>query len=400
LFKIMLARQGQTMEQGTLVGWLKREGDEFAIGDDLYEVESEKAVIVIQATRAGRLVRTLAKPNDAVPVGAVLAIAAEPAEVPGPDAIEDYAREIHAGRQETAAQGRPEGLREEVPASSPASIRAMPKSRAIARELGVDLSTVRATGADGIISPDDVRRAAREGQRAPVPADETSMPQPSTDANVLRRVPLTPIGRSIVASLERSTRIPQFAQGVLIDATRLVSRRRAGELTFMDLFLDAVIIASREVPEVLARPVDGAVEYFSRIDLGIAAATDHGLLLPVLRDAGASTLEDRAPRWRSLIERARAGRLSIEESSGGVVAVSNLGSRGVDDGTSLLPAGYSAIVFFGSLARRPMVVGDDVVPRESIHVAVTYDHRVVDGVLGARFTTALREALEDPADPG
>jgi pyruvate dehydrogenase E2 component (dihydrolipoamide acetyltransferase) len=120
----------------------------------------------------------------------------------------------------------------------------------------------------------------------------------------------------------------------------------------------------------------------------------------VLCPAGARPLVARAPLGRSLIAGARAGRLSIEESSGGVVAVSNLGSRGVDDGTSLLPAGYSAIVFFGSLARRPMVVGDDVVPRESIHVAVTYDHRVVDGVLGARFTTALREALEDPADPG
>jgi pyruvate dehydrogenase E2 component (dihydrolipoamide acetyltransferase) len=164
----------------------------------------------------------------------------------------------------------------------------------------------------------------------------------------------------------------------------------------MDFFLDAIVRAARAVPDVLARLVDRDVLFFDAIDVSIATATEHGLLLPVLRDSGALSVAQRAPAWRALIDGARSGRLVPEQMSGGMIALSNLGTRGVDYGTPLLPLGHSAIVFVGGLANRPLVVGDQLEARPSLNVSVTYDHRVVDGVLGSRFTSALREALLAP----
>jgi pyruvate dehydrogenase E2 component (dihydrolipoamide acetyltransferase) len=271
----------------------------------------------------------------------------------------------------------------------------MPKARALARELGVDLAEVSGTGVDGMILPDDVRRAAAAAQS---PAAMPPLPA-GADARVARRVPLGAIGRSTVAALERAWQVPQFTQGILVDAGGLVRTRESGgeRLTYMDLFLDAVVRAARAVPEVVARLVDRELHFFDSIDVSIATATEHGLLIPVLRDAAAFDLARRGVAWRGLVEQARAGRLGPDQMSGGVIALSNLGTRGVDYGTPLLPVGHTAIVFVGALAMRPLVVGERLEARPSIHVSITYDHRVVDGVLGSRFTGALREALLAPA---
>jgi pyruvate dehydrogenase E2 component (dihydrolipoamide acetyltransferase) len=389
MFRILLARQGQTMEQGTLVNWLKRVDDSFAIGDDLYEIETEKAIVVIQATRPGRLARIVAMPNDVVPVGALLAIAAEAGETPSVAEIDalvadkstDAAAEAATGDDDSAPPAAPAGTR---------TVTAMPKARALAQELGVDLAAIAGSGAGGVITPDDVRQVSRPG---PAPAAAVA-----PDPRITRRVPLSPIGRSTVAALDKATRTPQFTQGILVDASALVRRKEAagGGLAYMDLFLDAVVAAARRVPEVLARLAEREILYFGSIDVSILATTDHGLLLAVLRDAGASDIRTRGAQWRSLVERARQGRLSVPESTGGLIALSNLGTRGVDSGTALLPADHAAIVFVGSIEKRAIAVGDKVEARPTVHVSVTYDHKVIDGVLGARFTTALREALEQP----
>jgi pyruvate dehydrogenase E2 component (dihydrolipoamide acetyltransferase) len=396
MFRIVLARQGQTMESGTLVRWCKAVDDAFNIGDVLYEVESEKAVIEIQATRPGRLVRLQAVPDDVVPVGAVLAIAAEPGEELTAAAIDALAvapNEPGAESEESAKATPADGaVLPAVAPRAPTAIVAMPKARALAKELGVDLSAVAGSGVDGLITADDVRRAAATRAASPAAADGP----PGADARIARKVALTAIGRSVLAALERGAGIPQFTQGILVDATELVRRKDAAgdSLTYLDFFLDALVRAAREVPEVLARIADRELQYYADIDISIAAATDHGLLLAVLLDAGSQSLAERASAWRSLVERARGGRLTPREATGGLIALSNLGTRGVDYGTPLLPADHSAIVFFGSLEKRPIVRGDAIEARPSVHVAITYDHRVVDGVLGARFTTAVRRALE------
>jgi pyruvate dehydrogenase E2 component (dihydrolipoamide acetyltransferase) len=399
MFRILLARQGQTMERGTLVRWCKQEGEDFQIGEDLYEIETEKVIVAIQATRPGRLLRAVAAPDETVPVGALLAIAADPNEkVSGPqiDALirtgsdEPFIEAVHT--HESQAEASAPRLAQ--------TIAALPKARALAKELGVELSAISGSGAEGVITPDDVRLAARSRPvvSAQIGSSERTATETPTDSRVIRSVALSPIGRSIFRALERGTLVPQFTQGILVDATELVRRKKAarGELTYMDFFLDALVHAAREVPDVLARASEREIHYFGSIDISLAVATESGLLLAVLRDAGATTITARSPAWRSLAERARSGRLSPTETTGGIIALSNLGTRGVDYGTSLLPADHAAIVFFGSLQKRAIVIGDTLEARPTVHVSVTYDHRVVDGILGARFTTAIRGALEGP----
>jgi pyruvate dehydrogenase E2 component (dihydrolipoyllysine-residue acetyltransferase) len=393
MFRIVLARQGQTMEKGTLVRWCKNEGDEFAIGEDLYEIETEKVVVAIQATRPGRLVKAVAAVDDELPVGALLAIAGEKNEQISNPQVESLIRSSTA----EPATGATANESPELIASRSNQITALPKARALAKELNVDLSLIVGSGEQGAITPEDVRLAARQRPAQPLhsPMPELDPAKSATPPTAIRRMALSPIGRSIGRALERGMLVPQFSQGILIDATELVRRKDgAQDLTYTDLFLDAIVKAAKEVPDVLSRGSERDIHFFAGVDVSIVTATDSGLLLAVLRNAGAMTISQRAPAWRALADRARNGQLSPEESSAGLIALSNLGSRGVDYGTALLPVEHSAIVFFGSLRNRAIAIGDTVEARPTIHVSITYDHRVIDGILGARFTAAIRSALE------
>lgn len=386
MFKIVLARQGQTMEQGTIVRWLVELGEPMTVGAELYEIETEKTIVPIEATRPGRIVRFVAQPGDTVAVGALLAVAAEPDEQAGEAQIDALIDSPQEGVAASAVQAWP-APESGKPAPRETKVPVSPKARALASELGVRLADVTGTGLGGAIVPDDIRRAASAQQ-----LDAAASPRPG-----VRRTPLSPIARSMIAALDRAWQTPQFTQGIHLDASALVAARKAdGTFGYMDYFLDAVVRAARDVPEVLARIVGSELELQDAVDVTVATATDQGLLVPVLRNAEALDLRQRREDWRALVERARAGKLGADEASGGIVALSNLGTRGVDYGTPLLPAGHSLIVFVGSLETRPIVVDDRLEARPTLHVAVTYDHRVIDGVLGSRYTSALRAALLSP----
>jgi len=387
MFRIVLARQGQTMEQGTIVRWLVEPGQAMNVGEELYEIETEKTIVPIEATRPGRIVRFVAQPGDTVAVGALLAVAAEPDEAVSEAQVDALLAESPdpASPHGTAPAATPSRGGTATPARD-SKVPVSPKARALAAELGVQLAEVTGSGPNGTILPDDIRRAASTMSAASSPG-----------AAGVRRTPLSPIARTIVGALERAWQTPQFTQGILVDATALVEARNSqGDLGFMDYFLDAIVRAAREVPEVLMRIVDHELEHRESIDITVATATDRGLLVPVLRNAGALDLRQRRDAWRALVDRARTGKLAADESAGGLLALSNLGTRGVDYGTPLLPVGHSLIVFVGGLATRPFVVDERLEARPTLHVAVTYDHRVVDGVLGSRYTGALKSALLSP----
>jgi pyruvate dehydrogenase E2 component (dihydrolipoamide acetyltransferase) len=380
MFSIQLARQGQTMEQGTMVQWKKQEGDDIVVGEELYEIETEKAIVPIEVTRPGRLLKLLVSPGDTVAVGTLLAIAADPGERISASQLENAVRTgvVEEKSESVESVAEPPSA---VPNRTSGKLSAMPKARALAEELGVDLAKITGTGEGGMILPSDVKLAASAKAR---PA--------------ARRVPLTPIGRAAIAALERAWQTPQFTQGILVDASALVRAKSdsSKSLSYMDLFLDAIVRAARAVPDVLARVVENDVVYSQSIDISIATSTASGLLIPVLRDAGSLEMEARSTAWREVVDGARAGRLTPQQMSGGIIALSNLGTRGVDYGTPLLPVGHAAIIFVGALATRPLVVDQKLEARPSLHVAITYDHRVVDGVLASRFTGAVSESLLEP----
>lgn len=385
MYTVQLARLGQTMEQGTIVRWLKNEGDPFQVGEDLYEIETEKAVVTVQATRDGALVRVLEAEGSTVPVGALLAIAAEPGEEVTPAQIEELVRSASQEGQAAEASTRAAEPAVESAASARAAgarVPAAPKARALAQELKVDLRNVEGTGPGGMILPEDVRRAGRAGEQVSATA-------------AAREDTLSPIARAMMRAVEKGWEIPQFTQIKLVDATNLLLRKeKASGVSLMDLFLDALVSAARATPEILASIRGGELQRHDSIDVTIATATDSGLLTPVLRNAGAMTLGSRSERWRELVEKARNGALTPDESSGGVIALSNLGMRGVDSGTPLLPAGHAAIAFLGALQQRALVVDGQVLARQSVYLSITYDHRFIDGALAARFTSEMVEELE------
>lgn len=387
MFRIQLARLGQTMEQGTVVRWLKQAGDNIEIGEELYEVETEKTIVPIQATRRGQLVSIVAPEGTTLAVGDLLAIVAEVGEQPTPAQVDALVRSDP--EQPVVEQPIATDASAAAQASSGAQrVAALPKARTLARELNVDLAGVKGTGPEGIITPDDVRKAAA--------GSGTAGNVSPAQARVARKAPLTAVQRTTIRALEKGWQVPQFTQSVIIDATALANRKNAaaGALSYLDFFLDALVQAARQLPEVLARIKDEEIVYYQDIDMTIATATDRGLLVPVVRNAGALDLAARHNAWKAITDRARAGQLSADEMSGGLIALSNLGTRGVDYGTALLPAGHAAIAFFGGLELRALVVDGKVEARPSVHVSITYDHRIIDGVLGSRFTAAVKAALE------
>lgn len=388
MYRICLPRLGQTMEQGTVVRWLKAEGQPLVVGDELYEIETEKTILPVQCTRQGTLLRVVAGVGEIVAVGGLLAIAGEPGEAAAPDLVSKFA--LQAADSEKASDSAPT-VNSEASAAAPGGARTaiMLKARLLAIELGVDISAVAGSGPDGAITTQDVR-AASEARSAPA---QRASPDAASRSSATR---------AVNAALEKSAAIPQFTQITLVDAVGLEQRKTdsGGRLSYMDFLLDALLGAAALVPCVLRAVRDGSIEFHGKLNVTIATVTEFGLRVPVLHDAASLTIDRRAEAWRALVQRARDNTLQLDEVSGGTIALSNLGQRGVDTGSPLLPYGHALIAFAGSVKPRPMVVDGQVVARPTLYLSVTYDHRIVDGVDAARFTSAMVDALQNSAAAG
>jgi pyruvate dehydrogenase E2 component (dihydrolipoamide acetyltransferase) len=394
LHKLHLPRLGQTMQQGTILSWFKREGEPFEIGDVLYEVESEKAVVPVEAKLAGTLARIVVPEGEELPIGTLLAIVADPGETLSPAQIEAAIMEERGGSASGAAASGPPATQTAASSSTAAGerIRAMPRARTLAEQLGVDLATMRGSGADGIITVEDVRQAASASQTASGP-------------KVRERRALNRVGRSMAEVVTQSwQQVPQFVQIVLVDARALEQRKeREGKaiqqsyginLSYTDLILEAVIRSVEEVPQVNASFAGDAIVIYEDVNVSVAVATDAGLLVPVIQQAQKLSLGDRALRLRDLAARARAGTLTPEDMQGGTITVSNLGMTGVETGTPLVTAPQAAIVFAGAILNRPVAIGNSVAVHPTFYVSIAFDHRVVDGAAAARFTGAVKRRLE------
>lgn len=403
MHKIHLPRLGQTMERGTILRWFKAEGESYEIGESLYEVETEKVVNEIEAKLPGILCRILVSADEEHPVGTLLAVAADPGENPTPEEVE---AEISAETGEAAREKDESGSatssvdeRAETPPSgdrSPGSrVRAMPKARSLAREFGVDLASIEGTGKGGSITANDVRRAAEcEGGRK----------KTAEEATVSERRPLSGVGRTMARTVSRSwSEVPQFVQMVELDASKLVERRQrllekvereqGFKLSYTDLFLEALVAAIREQPLANAAFSEEEIMVYEDVNVSVAVDTEAGLLVPVLHKAQQMSLGERAAALRELADRARAGRLTSGDFEGGTITLSNLGMHGIEGGTPLVTSPQAAVVFVGAMVERPWVVEGEIVPRPTISVSVGFDHRILDGVSAARFTTAFRQAL-------
>jgi len=376
--RFRLAAFGHTMEVGRIVEWKVSEGDEIREGDEILAVETDKAVVDVEAPIGGVLLKIVGQADQELPVGATLAWIGD------------------AGEE---APDEPEEAPAPAAAEAPPRERVTPVARRLAERHGIDADALEGTGPGGRVTKEDVRTAVESGV---APRQEDEAPEG------VEVVPLAGIRKVVAERLSANwARAPQVTEGVKVDFSACLEVRRQNrdawkeafgvEPTINDVVLLATATALGDNPELNAALVDGAVHRYARINLNVAVDTGEGLTVPVVKDAGAAGLGDIARAVAGLAEKARARRLAPEDLEGGTFTVTNLGGMGVDWFTPVLNPPQAAILGVGRVRRAPVVDGDDVVARDLATLVLSFDHRVVDGAPCARFLARLRELIEDPS---
>jgi pyruvate dehydrogenase E2 component (dihydrolipoamide acetyltransferase) len=368
------------MEQGSIVAWLKSEGQSFSIGDPLYEVESEKASVEVEAKAAGTLLRIVAPVGSSVSVGAMIALIAEPGEAPSEAEIDAAVAALSAAEDAAIAPVLPAKDLEPIVHSGHSSLVAMPNARRLAAKAGIDLRSIVGTGPNGAVTTADVSKLTERGSSPAVREVRT----------------LSSVHRAMASTVIAGWAIPQFVQTVLADASRMVERRQRDNrrFTYTDYLIHAIVAAAVDVPELNSTFSGNTLTLYEDVNVAIATISDRGLLLPVLRHAQLMDLPELARNRRELVERARSGVLDFTDMAAATITLSNLGMYPLDGGTPILTPGQSALVFAGALRERPVVVEGEVLGRETLPISIAFDHRAVDGVTAAKFTAALLSRLQ------
>ena len=399
--EIQLPRLGWSMEEGTFVAWLKKDGDFVKAGEPLFTLESDKAAQDVEATDSGilRLAPDAPKEGDVVQVGRILGWLLAPSEIvatggaePSPKPASPVSELPHAktenqklcGVTETSASPPKSAVLPESAGAHPAS----PRARRAANEHHIDLSTLSPTGQGGRIRERDVLAAAA-----------------AASTTGLNQVPLTQMRRTIAARLMHSRQItvPVTITG-RCDATQLVKLRAQFKATgtnivpsFTDILVKLTATALRQHPMLAAAWADDHLLLPKSIHLGIAVDTEAGLLVPVIRNVDTSKLTQIAAQSQKLIAAARSGQLVAADMQGACFTLSNLGSFGVEAFTPVINPPESAILGIGAIVREAVPLDDGTfAARDRLTLSLTFDHRVNDGAAAARFLQTLRHLIEQP----
>jgi pyruvate dehydrogenase E2 component (dihydrolipoamide acetyltransferase) len=398
--EVILPRLGQGMESGTIVRWLKSEGEPVEKGEPLFELDTDKVTQEVEAESAGVLLK-IAVAEGEVPVGQTVAfIGAEGEAVP--ETASNTVLQAEEGKAEEASREEaPEPTPEAAAATTNGRIKASPLARRIARERGVELSGIRGTGPDGRIVAEDVERAEAGGPaRAQVSDKLLQAPVP---AGEVERIPLTNIRRTIARRLTEAWQIPVFQLQTSADMTRvnaLVAKLRERDpdvrVTVTDVLTKVCAQALVRHREVNAEFTEDAIVVHPSANIGLAVAAPQGLVVPVIRSAEQLPLSVIARQRSDLVGRARENKLRAEDLEGGTFTISNLGMYAVESFTAVLNPPQAAIVAVGATEERVVPVEGGTAVRPMVTLTGTFDHRAVDGAPAAAFLQTLKESLEDP----
>jgi len=423
---------GEGLPEAELVQWLVAEGEQVALNQALAEVETAKAVVELPSPHAGRVTALRAAAGDVIAVGSVIVSFDVDAPVDPPANAPADAPEPHlVGYGAAPASGRrPQRRRrvgggtlgaEDVADAPHDAVRALepeqplgerprstPPVRKLAKDLGVDLDLVTPTGADGLITRADVERwAERLVAASPLPAAPSAAPRTVPPAGEdTTRVPVRGVRRFTAQAMVQSAfTAPHATVFLTVDVTetmRLLASLRedralAGHrIGILAVAAKAVCLALPHHPMLNARWGDDEIVQFRRVHLGIAAATERGLVVPNVKDADSLTLVDLADAIGRLAETARAGRTEPAALSGGTFSITNVGVFGVDAGTPILNPGEAGILALGAVRRTPWEHDGQIALREVLTLSLSFDHRLVDGEQGARFLADVGGVLREP----
>jgi pyruvate dehydrogenase E2 component (dihydrolipoamide acetyltransferase) len=404
--RVVMEALSPTMEEGRVARWLKKEGDAVRSGDVLAEVETDKAIMELQARGDGTLRKIVVPEGGTTAVGNVVAVIA------GRDEDVSALLEGQKGQQGQERQERQQSAPAKSPAPAasassaasapPASaapaaeagrVKASPLARRLASEKGVDLRVVRGSGPGGRIIRRDIAAA-------PAPS---AAPAPPVAGEGWEDIPLTQIRKTIARRLAQSIGpIPHFFLTAEIDMERGAEARDAlnglgeGKVSFNDVIIKTVAMALRQHPECNAWWQDDHIRVFHDVHLGMAVAVEEGLITPVIRHAHRKSLREISAEAADLAARARARKLTPEEYTGATFSISNLGMLGIDEFTAVINPPEAAILAVGALAEKPVAVNGTLVVRRRMRVTMSCDHRVIDGATGARFLQTVKRMLENP----
>ena len=409
--KIEMPKLSDTMEEGTVVRWLKKEGEEVEIGDIIAEIETDKATMEMEAFDEGTLSSISVPEGGRAPVGSVIAILLEDGE-----STDDSA----AAPAPTPAAKTPAAIAAPVAAPTATNdggrLKVSPLARKIAAAEGIDLSTVTGTGPGGRIVKTDLSGAAASAPAAATPAP-VAAPTPAKPAPV----PLSPVAsgedkrvelssmRKIIAGrlLLSKTTIPHFYLHLEVDAAPLMELRKqinaqseashGNKYSVNDFVVKALINASVAVPEANASFNGDHIVQFAHVGISVAIAVEDGLVTPVVKNAEQKSLLQISKEIKEMAVRARDKKLMPNEFDGGTVTISNLGAWGIESFDAIVNPPQAAILSVGGIIEKPVVKDGMIVPGLRMNLGVSCDHRVVDGAVAAKFLGEIQRLIENPA---
>ena len=395
--ELTLPRLGQGMEAGTIVRWLKQEGDQVEKGEPLYELDTDKVTQEVEADASGTLLKILAKEGEEIEVGKRIAVIGEEGEEVAAEVDEREqeegspapAREQERERGREASAEEPEAEVKEPARTNGGRIKASPLARRIARERGIDLRTLTGTGPEGRVVAEDVERAAATPAHATVGAAPL-------EAEVQK---LSSLRRTIARRLTEAWEAPAFQITMSADMTRALALRerlREEKVTVTDVLTKLCAIALLRHREVNAHFADEELRIFPSAHIGLAVATERGLLVPVLRECERKSLVQLAAERGELVARAREGKLSQDDLEGGTFTISNLGMYGVEQFVAVLNPPQAAILAVGAIEERPVAEEGELFVQPMMSMTLTCDHRAVDGAKAAEFLREVKTLLEEP----
>ena len=420
---LTMPKLSDTMSEGTLVKWLKSEGDSVGVDEEVAEVETDKATMAMPCFDEGILHKIYVKEGETVALGATLALILEEGEEPPADAdtppappaseesdsADEEKKEEAAPAGEAPKEAAPQPAAATIGGGSPAPtnssggrVKASPLARKMAEEQGIDLARVRGSGPGGRIVREDLEYAATGGGGSnlgllPV---EGGLKDEVTPLSGMRRV----IAQRL---LESKTTIPHFYLNIEVDTEPLMDLRAqvneaslandGPKYTVNDFIMRATVLATEAVPEVNASFTGDAIQQFGEVHLSIAVAIDEGLVTPVIRSAQTKSIKELAAEIKDLAVRARDKKLAPDEMQGGTITISNLGAYGIGHFDAIINPPQAAILSIGTITKQPVVNSDNqIVPGQRMWIGMSCDHRVVDGAIGATFLGHLKKYIESP----
>jgi pyruvate dehydrogenase E2 component (dihydrolipoamide acetyltransferase) len=445
--EIVMPRLSDSMEEGTILTWMKKVGEEIAIGEEIVEIETDKANMAYESDVAGTLTEILAQEGATLPIGTPIARvgdSSEGAEASAAGPVTEASPTVLGGQAASAPRGAPasappagEGSGDPGSARATKSdgdgadggdrVKASPVARRIAEEKGLDLAAIQGSGPGGRIVKSDVKKAASAadggagapgGAEAPPapstvgdahpagPAAEGSAPSPETAKGEVTYEDLSKLQSTIARRMSESkATAPHFYLQAEIEMSRAVEGRArlkaaAGEgeavPSFNDMVVKACALALREHPRANGAYRDGRFELYSRVNVGVAVAAQDALVVPTVFDADRKGLRQIAAESRVLAQKVRDGQITPPELSGGTFTVSNLGMYGIDNFSAVINAPQAAILAVGAIKQRPVVRDGEIVPAQMLGVTLACDHRILYGAPAAEFLARVRTLLEEP----